>query len=185
VEGAVTACSCWRSVTPEHFLSLVFAAAIGVTLGAMGGSIITLPVLVYIAGVEPSNAVAMSLAIVGATSNVGALLHRREGNFHGKAFALLGSSGVVGAYFGTSFTRFVPASSLMLIFAGLMASVGILMLSGGASRLSPGYCHSIRCAAIREWEPRVISVSGASGRTDFQNQFGTFFSPRVPPCFAG
>lgn len=150
MEGAVTACSRWKSVSPEHLLSLALAVAIGVTLGAMGsgGSIVTLPVLVYVAGVEPSNAVAMSLAIVGATSTVGALLHRREGNFHLKAFVLLGGTGVVGSYFGTAWTRFLPAPTLMLIFAGLMVSVGIVMLTGGATRLSPGYCRPIRCAAI-------------------------------------
>jgi uncharacterized membrane protein YfcA len=137
-------------MTPAYLLSLGLAVAIGVTLGAMGsgGSILTLPVLVYMARVEPSNAVAMSLAIVGATSTVGALLHRRQGNFHLKAFALLGITGIVGAYLGSTLTRLLPASTLMLVFAGLMVFVGVLMVIGATSRLSPGYCRPIRCAAI-------------------------------------
>jgi uncharacterized protein len=131
-------------MTPAYLLSLGLAVAIGVMLGAMGsgGSILTLPVLVY-----TSNAVAMSLAIVGATSTVGALLHRRQGNFHLKAFALLGITGIVGAYLGSTLTRLLPASTLMLVFAGLMVFVGVLMLIGATSRLSPGYCRPIRCAA--------------------------------------
>jgi uncharacterized membrane protein YfcA len=143
----------------------VFAVAIGVTLGAIGsgGSILTLPVLVYVAGVDPSNAVAMSLAIVGAASTAGAALHQRQGNFHGKAFVLLGATGIAGAYLGTAFTRLVPPSTLMLVFAGLMVLVGILMLSDAANRLSPGYCRPVRCAAIGAVVGVVTGFLGVGG----------------------
>jgi hypothetical protein len=152
-------------VSPEYLLALVFAVANGVTLGAMGsgGSILTLPVLVYIAGVEPSNAVAMSLAIVGAASAAGAVLHQRQGNFHGKAFALLGATGIEGAYLGTALTRLVAPSTLMLVFASLMVLVGILMLSGGADRLSPGYCRPVRCAVIGAVVGIVTGFLGVGG----------------------
>jgi uncharacterized membrane protein YfcA len=152
-------------VSPEYLLALVFAVAIGVALGAMGsgGSILTLPVLVYVAGVEPSNAVAMSLAIVGAASTAGAVLHQRQANLHGKAFALLGATGIAGAYLGTAFTRVVPASTLMLVFASLMVLVGILMLSGGAERLSPGYCRPVRCAVIGAVVGVVTGFLGVGG----------------------
>jgi uncharacterized protein len=137
-------------VSPEQLLSLPFAFAMGVTLGAMGsgGSIITLPVLVYVAGVAPASAVAMSLAIVGATSAAGAYLHYREGNLHLKAAALLGTTGMAGAYLGTAFTRLVPASTLMLIFAILMLVVGLAMFREVSKEMSPGRCRLIRCAAI-------------------------------------
>lgn len=152
-------------MSPEYLLALAFAVAIGVTLGAMGsgGSILTLPVLVYVAGVEPSNAVAMSLAIVGAASAAGAVLHRRKGNFHGKAFALLGTTGIAGAYLGSVFTRLVPPSTLMLVFAALMVLVGMLMLSGGADRLSPGFCRPVRCALIGAVVGVVTGFLGVGG----------------------
>lgn len=152
-------------MSPEYLLALAVAIAIGVTLGAMGsgGSILTLPVLVYVAGVEPSKAVAMSLAIVGATSALGAFLHKRQGNFHRKAFGLLGATGIAGAYLGSALTRLVPAPTLMLVFAVLMVVVGTLMLSGAANRLSPGYCRPIRCAVIGAVVGVVTGFLGVGG----------------------
>jgi uncharacterized membrane protein YfcA len=51
-------------------IALALAFGIGLSLGLLGsgGSIITLPVLVYVAGVPVASAVGMSLAIVGGTS---------------------------------------------------------------------------------------------------------------------
>jgi hypothetical protein len=48
-------------------IALLLAVLIGVSLGALGsgGSIVTLPILVYVAGVAPKAAVGMSMAIVG------------------------------------------------------------------------------------------------------------------------
>ena len=59
----------------SHLLiALVLAFGIGLSLGLLGsgGSIVTLPVLVYVAGVPVASAVGMSLAIVGGTSVAGA-----------------------------------------------------------------------------------------------------------------
>jgi uncharacterized membrane protein YfcA len=111
-------------------LALALAALIGISLGVLGGggSMITMPVLVYVAGVDPKTAVGMSLAIVGGTSLVGSYLHYRRNNFHGKAAALFGISGIAGAYFGAMLTHFVPSSVLMLSFAVVMLAVGTLML---------------------------------------------------------
>src|SRR5580658_1948967 len=110
--------------------AIVLAALIGVSLGILGagGSMITIPVLVYVAGVDPKRAIVMSLAIVGGTSLVGSYLHYRQSNFHGKAASLFGISGIVGAYFGGMLTHLMRPSLLMLIFAGLMVVVGTLML---------------------------------------------------------
>ncbi len=65
-------------------LALVLAAAVavGVSLGLLGGggSILTVPVLVYLAGAEPRPAIAMSLFVVGVTSAVGVVpTHGRDG----------------------------------------------------------------------------------------------------------
>jgi hypothetical protein len=91
-------------------VALALAVLIGASLGMLGGggSMITMPVLVYVAGVDPKRAVVMSLAIVGGTSLAGSYLHYREDNFHGKAAGLFGISGVIGAYFGGMLTH-LPA----------------------------------------------------------------------------
>jgi uncharacterized protein len=113
-------------------LALGLAIIIGISLGVLGGggSIVTMPVLVYIAGIDPKTAVGMSLAIVGGTSLAGSYLHYRARNFHGKAAGLFGISGIAGAFFGAMFTHFIRSSTLMLSFAVLMLLVGALMLFG-------------------------------------------------------
>src|SRR5579872_3025883 len=86
-------------MSPEQGLAFLFAMVIGLSLGALGsgGSIVTLPVLVYVARVDPKSAVGMSMAIVGATSLVAASQYWRRGSFDKKAALLLGITGMVGA----------------------------------------------------------------------------------------
>lgn len=131
-------------------LALGLAAVIGLSLGLLGsgGSIITLPVLVYVAGLAPADAVAMSLAIVGAVSLVGAGMKWWRGDFHPKAVAFLGGTGMVGAYFGSTLTRRVPGDVLMLLFAALMVGVGIVMLRRRELLCTVDRCRPGRCLAI-------------------------------------
>jgi uncharacterized membrane protein YfcA len=114
-----------------HAFALLLALLIGVSLGALGGggSIVTLPVLVYIAGIDPKPAVGMSLAIVGSTSLVGSWLHSRHGNFYWRAVLYFGSAGVLGSYFGSTFTHLVPSPALVGLFALVMLIAGSLMLA--------------------------------------------------------
>ena len=81
-------------------VALVLSGAIGVSLGLLGGggSILTMPVLVYVAGIEAKESVAMSLAIVGSTSLFGSLLHGRKGKLDLKVAATFGGAGIIGAY---------------------------------------------------------------------------------------
>lgn len=60
---------------------LILSALIGITLGLIGGggSTITVPVLVYVMGIEAHQAIGMSLAIVGMTSLIGTGLHYWQG----------------------------------------------------------------------------------------------------------
>jgi len=109
---------------------LILSAAIGLSLGLIGGggSILTVPILVYFLAVDPYEAVGMSLAVVGATSLFGAFLHYRRGNVDFRSGMMFGASGIVGAFAGSPLTKLVPASTLLLIFAGLMFVVAVSML---------------------------------------------------------
>lgn len=113
-------------------LGLVLSAAIGLSLGLIGGggSIITLPVLVYVIGVDAHQAVGMSLAVVGVASLIGAALHHRHGTVDVKTGALFGLSGTVGAYFGSGLTYLFSAGALLLSFATMMLVIALLMLTG-------------------------------------------------------
>lgn len=137
-------------MNPEQFIALGLSLGIGVLLGTMGsgGSIVILPVLVYIAKIEPYSAVPMSMAVVGTTSLLAAGLYARRGHFHAKAALLLGATGVVGAFVGSAATRIVSEQTLMLIFAALLLVVGIIMYRGGVQGLPPGVCRPIRCLSV-------------------------------------
>ena len=119
--------------TAGVWAALVLSGGIGVTLGLVGGggSIITVPVLVYVAGLPVREAVALSLAVVGATAAVGAVVQARQGNVHPKAALLYGGAGVVGAALGARLTPLVPPPVLMTVFAALMIWVGLRMARGG------------------------------------------------------
>jgi uncharacterized protein len=115
---------------PHLLAALVLSALIGLSLGMLGGggSILAVPVLVYVARFEAREAIAASLAVVGATSVAGSLFHARAGRVRFRAAALFGGSGMAGAPLGAVATRLVPAPVLLLLFALLMVVVSVLML---------------------------------------------------------
>ena len=124
-------------------LSIAVAAGllIGVLLGALGGggSILTVPVLVYLLHQEPHAATAGSLLIVGITAAAGMIAHRRAGRVRlapGIAFGVLG---VAGSYAGTRLSSRVPPDLLLCLFAGLMLAAAAAMLRrrGTAGRREP------------------------------------------------
>lgn len=111
-------------------LGFILSGLIGFSLGLIGGggSIITVPVLVYVIGVEPYEAIGMSLAVVGATSLVGSGLHWRRGNLQLRTGSVFGAAGIAGAFAGSPLTRLLSPPALMLAFAGLMFLIAVLML---------------------------------------------------------
>lgn len=119
-------------ITPSAglLLGLLLSGLIGLSLGLIGGggSIITVPLLVYVIGVAPHEAIPMSLAVVGATSVVGAGLHHRDDRVVWRTALIFGASGIVGAFFGSRLTYLVDPRTLLLIFASLMLVVAALML---------------------------------------------------------
>jgi uncharacterized membrane protein YfcA len=131
-------------------LALVFALAIGfsLTLLGSGGSIITLPVLVYAARIPPQQAVGISLAVVGGTTLAASAMNLRSGLVHLKAATLFSLTGIVGALAGAQLTHLVSPAVLMLLFAALMLVIATLMLRGGTAHLreTAGHCSWIRCS---------------------------------------
>ncbi len=113
-----------------YLFGLILSAAIGLSLGLIGGggSILTVPILVYFLGVEAHEAVGMSLAVVGATSLFGAYLHYKRGFVDFSSATLFGLSGIFGAFLGSPLTKLVAPAVLLLIFGVLMFVVAISML---------------------------------------------------------
>ena len=131
-------------------VALVLAILIGLSLGMLGGggAIVTLPVLVYVAGIPTQKAVGMSIAVVGATSLIGGFIQYLRGHFHVQATLLFTLTGMVGAYFGAGLTHLLPSSVLMLLFASLMLVVGGVMLRGRRAIDGTGECRPLRCLMI-------------------------------------
>lgn len=123
---------------------------IGVSLGALGagGAILMLPMLVYVAGFAPQDAVAMSLAVTAATSLVGAVAYVRRGDFSVRLAAVFGIGGIVGAYIGSMFTRLVSPQVLMLAFGVLLLAVGIQTLRDQQALTCSDPCLPPRCFLI-------------------------------------
>jgi uncharacterized membrane protein YfcA len=128
--------------------ALFLALLIGISLGALGsgGSIVTLPILVYVAGVAPQSAIGMSMAVVGGTSFLGCYLHWRRGNFRGRPAIVFGVTGILGAYIGSTGTHLVSSPILMGMFSFLMLAVGVRMIAVRTSTLPPSCeCQLNRC----------------------------------------
>jgi uncharacterized membrane protein YfcA len=131
-------------------LALLGAIGIGLSLGltGAGGSILTLPVLVYLAGVPPKQAVGLSLLIVGVSALVGAWQRSRAGEVHFKAAGMFVLSGAIGAVLGSRLTHVLSPVALMLIFAGLMIVIALRMLMPAAAGPQPlPECRPTRCLA--------------------------------------
>ncbi|WP_432137012.1 sulfite exporter TauE/SafE family protein [Streptomyces sp. bgisy154] len=113
---------------------LVVAASllVGVALGVLGGggSILTVPVLVYLAGVETKEAIATSLFVVGVTSAAGVVAHARAGRVRWRTGLLFGLAGMIGAYAGGRLAEFVAASVLLIAFALMMIATAVAMIRG-------------------------------------------------------
>ncbi len=114
-------------------LTLVLAVFVGITLGLLGGggSILTVPLLVYVAGMETKEAIATSLLVVGVTSAVGAISHARAGRVQWRTGLTFGVAGMTGAYAGGRLAEFIPGQWLLIAFALMMMATALAMLRPG------------------------------------------------------
>ena len=103
-------------------LTLPLGLLIGVALGALGGggSILAVPALVYVVGLEPKPAVTTSLVIVGVTALGGMIGHLRAGRVRVGAGLWFGLAGVAGSLLGSRLNRAVDPQALLIAFSGVM-----------------------------------------------------------------
>lgn len=114
------------------WLTLALALLIGVALGLLGGggSILAVPLLVYVAGVDPKQAIAMSLFIVGVTSVAAMISHARGGRVRWRTGVVFGLAAMAGAYAGGRLAEFIPGTVLLVAFALMMLATAVAMLRG-------------------------------------------------------
>ena len=110
-------------------LAIAAGVLIGLSLGALGGggSILAVPVLVYLLGQDAGQATTGSLVVVGATSLTGAVTAHRAGNVMlGRGIAF-GAVAIGGAAVGARASAHVADAVLLAAFSALMLLVGGLM----------------------------------------------------------
>lgn len=110
-------------------LAWIGAALIGLSLGLLGsgGSILTVPVLVYLVGESDKLAIAESLAIVGAISLFGALPYALKKQIDWRSVIMFGIPGVLGTYLGAALSQYVSGVFQLTLFAVVMLLAAVMM----------------------------------------------------------
>lgn len=112
-------------------LALGFGLLIGLSLGALGGggSILTVPALVYALAESAQSATTGSLVIVGITAAAATVGHARAGHVRWRAGFGFGVAGVAASVGGTALNTRVDPNLLLVCFAGLMLLAAAAMLT--------------------------------------------------------
>ncbi|MFZ4849839.1 MAG: sulfite exporter TauE/SafE family protein [Caldilinea sp.] len=152
----------------QILIDILLGFAIGLSLGLLGGggSILTVPALVYVVGQTPQAAVTASLVIVGANSLIGAFMHRSQGTLNWRVAVIFGGVGMVAAYLSAGWSKLLPSTALMILFALLMVVVGLLMALGPQPAQAAG--------GGRSWWVTAASGGGVGTLTGFLGVGGGF-----------
>ncbi|MEU6772285.1 sulfite exporter TauE/SafE family protein [Streptomyces sp. NPDC046759] len=146
-------------------LALVAGAVIGVALGALGGggSVLTVPALIYLLGFTPVAATTASLIIVTVTSATALSAHARDGHVRWRTGLLFAAAGIGPAMLGGALAGRLPTTVLTVAFALVAAAAAVRMLrrrsaAEGTTRVRPG-----RAAAAGAGLGAVTGVLGVGG----------------------
>ena len=118
-------------------LALPIGLLIGLTLGSLGGggSILTVPALVYLLGQDPHAATTSSLLIVGVTALAGMATHYRAGRVRVVQGLVFGALGIAGSYVGSKSSAAVAPATLLAALSVLMLVVAAMMLARRRAQL--------------------------------------------------
>jgi uncharacterized membrane protein YfcA len=143
---------------------LLIAALMGISLGLLGGggSILAVPILKYALGFGAKEAIASSLAVVGATSLFGAASHWREGRVRWRTGLVFGLVAMAGAYLGAEYLApFLGGATQLALFGVVMLVAAFLVFREGESaRDAPG---TEKGTLARTYLLLLFAVGGAVG----------------------
>ena len=111
-------------------LLIVLSFVIGILLGLLGGggSILAVPVLVYVAKLSATDAIVTTLIVIGITSVIAVINYARHGFVCWKTGVTFGFAGMFGAFFGGRTAAYIPDPVLLVIFAVIMMAAAIAMM---------------------------------------------------------
>jgi len=123
---------------------------VGIAIGALGGggSVITVPLLVFVVGLQPAAATTASLVIVGVASSLGAYTHWRAGRVDVRQGTIFGVVGIAGSVAGSTLNRALDGDVLLSGFALLMLLAAWRILTGCPSCTATGEAEAL--AGARE-----------------------------------
>lgn len=122
------------------YLAVPGGALVGFSLALVGGggSILAVPVLVYLVGIrDPHVAIGTSAAGVAANALIGLVGKARGGLVKWRCGIVFAAAGVAGAAAGSIAGKAINGHALLALFAGLMVVVGALMLHRGEIKGDP------------------------------------------------
>jgi uncharacterized protein len=144
-------------------IALPVGLVIGLSLGALGGggSILTVPALVYLLDQDPHSATTGSLIIVGITALAGSVAHARAGRVRVAQGLVFGILGVAGSYVGSRLSASVDPHVLLTAFAGLMVVAAGAMFR----RLRVSRALAVAAPPVAVTVPATDSGGGAASPT--------------------
>jgi uncharacterized membrane protein YfcA len=151
----------------QYALGAASGGLVGFTLGLFGGggSILAVPLMVYVVGVPaPHVAIGTSAFAVAANAASNLISHARRGNVIWRCALMYTGAGIAGAFLGSMVGKALDGEKLLFLFAILMAVVGVLMFRG---RGNPGI---VGATCNREKAPKVLGYGGLTGA--FSGFFG-------------
>ena len=144
----------------QDAFGIISGGVVGFSLGLVGGggSILAVPLMIYLVGV-PSAHVAIGTSALAVAVNAAANLvqHARNGTVKWRCASVFAATGVIGAFGGSSLSKMVDGQKLLALFAILMLVVGGLMLA----RRSAGGDESVKLD--RENLPKLLALGLATG----------------------
>jgi uncharacterized membrane protein YfcA len=144
----------------QYVLGGLSGALVGFVLGLVGGggSILAVPLMVYVVGVPSAHAaIGTSALAVAANAAAGLATHARASNVKWRCGGMYAAAGIVGAFLGSTVGKMVNGEKLLFLFALVMLVVGGLMIKGRGNQGNPG----VECN--RENAPKVVAYGFGSG----------------------
>lgn len=111
-----------------HLLALLIGLSLGLIGG--GGSVLAVPILIYVLGLDAKTAIAMSLAIVGIVSLIGVIPHWKLGNVNLKTAISFTPPAMLGAFLGARLAAlpFINDTVQLVCFAVMMLVASYFMI---------------------------------------------------------
>ncbi len=147
-------------------IGFLLAVLIGLSLGLLGGggSILTVPILVYSFGMDPKTSIALSLAIVGVTSLIGTFTHFKAGNVNLGIVSTFAPFAMVGTFTGAKLSVFFSGEAQLILFAIIMLLASIFMFRNPEFKKAVGGKPSIFIMALQGFLVGIITgIIGIGG----------------------